>query len=601
MFLKRIATLLLPLFLALLARESCAQVPDAAPPVAEQPTGGIYRRPDLSPAALDLSNLNIAPDKRAALVSQLALLARNYPESKLLNSEWRARALSLALRLSPEDRDCVVANGQLARRTVPKPLETASTLEMVAVEILAMATELVKSAAGKDAPEHVLGLHLLDIAARLNSTNRAMYELHQAEAPLLRWELLVPRKQPRSSLQDEETPDLMLSKSALTLTLFRTVDGQRGVSSKLFTATATKMPNGSKRPMQLYLPSDADRELESAMPDVRTLLQARNSQWPAGWRVEFGPLEATPASQSGAVLGIALVMDSLISGVPLDPKVVPICGLDSKNGKIIKTLDFETLLRLEKNAPAGTVVIVPEQNRDEVYDLLLRQPERWSDILRLSLCTARTLSECCSLSAATRPRLLQQSLDQFNLLTQKVGQTGLTALRQPENLQALEEILNINPNLFSASLLQSAALKKVPSVLSKAGSLKLLRQLGEPVLKAGSKEFPLKTPWLSKLDPSPWSKARTQLDRARSLLNVDSKAYADALTDLAKLYDNLVVNSATNPQIREDLKRRISEGRQRLKEAFVQLKAEVARSSPQLPVPNSEEAPEAKPDALQEF
>ena len=228
-------------------------------------------------------------------------------------------------------------------------------------------------------------------------------------------------------------------------------------------------------------------------------------------------------------------------------------------------MEMSLILKIGREAPAGAMLILAEPDLNEVYDLLLLQPERWADITRVPLCTAHTFSECFALCSADRPKLLQQSLDQFRELTAKVITSGLTSLRDPENEQKLDELLIINPNLLSAKVLQTAAQKRMPTVLSKGGSLRVLQQLGEPMLKAGSKQYPLKVAWTNKLEPSPWASARTRVDRLRPLLYPDAKLYADALSDLAKIYDGMVMNFSTNPQTREDVKRRVAEVRKRLK------------------------------------
>ena len=290
--------------------------------------GGNYRRPDLSSAALDLTNLTISKEQRELLVNRLTLLARNFTDSKLLNKEWRARVLALALRLDPNDRSCIVANGQWARGVVPQPVDSPLKLDAVAVDLLKVATEILKTSPAPASPEHALCLHLLDLATRLDVTNRAVFELFSKDSPQLRWDALVPAKPSRPSLQEEETPDLLLSKTSINLPLYRQQDGRKVVTVRPFAATAQKLPPGQKRPLQVYLPPDSDRELENALPNLRTILKARNPQWPAGWRVDLGPLTASPSAQPGSILGVAVVLESLVTGTQLDPLAIPACGLD---------------------------------------------------------------------------------------------------------------------------------------------------------------------------------------------------------------------------------------------------------------------------------
>src|SRR5687768_5271802 len=76
---------------------------------------GDYRRPNLQAPLFDVAALPLRPEEVEALMQELRLIARNLPDSTAVDHRMRSHALAVALRLQPDDRASVVANGQLAR------------------------------------------------------------------------------------------------------------------------------------------------------------------------------------------------------------------------------------------------------------------------------------------------------------------------------------------------------------------------------------------------------------------------------------------------------------------------------------------------------
>ena len=157
----------------------------------------------------------------------------------------------------------------------------------------------------------------------------------------------------------------------------------------------------------------------------------------------------------------------------------------------------------------------------------------------------------------------------------------------------------MSPNLFSVRVMQIISRKAIPAKLSKIGSLNLLRQLGDPMLNAGTKPYPIKGPWRDKLAATPWSKSRIQIDRLRPMLADEAWASADALSDLGKAYDVLVLNPPVSPQGKDELFKRIAKFRNELRSAYQALKPPPAPEAPgQTPPPPSVEE---RLDAKEEF
>src|ERR1043165_2165549 len=117
MFLRFLLTLLVCGTVA--AQSLRAQAPGT---VDSRDTAVEYRRPDLQAPLFDALTLPLPAQQVEEVMQALLLIARNLPDRDTVNNRLRSHALAVALRLSPDDRSSVVANGQLARGVTPSPL-----------------------------------------------------------------------------------------------------------------------------------------------------------------------------------------------------------------------------------------------------------------------------------------------------------------------------------------------------------------------------------------------------------------------------------------------------------------------------------------------
>ena len=128
---------------------------------------GRYQRPDLTARIFDAAAAKLSPEQTDAIVRDLVLIARNFPDNIRITHRVRSRALAVALRLSPDDRAAVVANGQLARGMVPAPVpcDPPASLGGIAARLRDVAMPMI------EAPENAarqLALLLLDLCTTLD-------------------------------------------------------------------------------------------------------------------------------------------------------------------------------------------------------------------------------------------------------------------------------------------------------------------------------------------------------------------------------------------------------------------------------------------------
>jgi hypothetical protein len=572
-----------------------SQVPDTVMPA---PAPVPFVRPDLSPATWDLSGVTLNEEQQDELVAVLVSLVRDYPKQSAVTMAWKSRLLAIALRLRPEHRNGMIACGQLARGVLPKPLQASPPpLDRPALALLKFATVLLDNASDKASPNYVLGYHLLDAAVQFDKSNRLVQESFSTDAPALKWAALAPKTNSRNSIQEEETPDLRKTSSAIQTFLFADPRGTSQPELQTVMCEASRQPNGGRQSMELLLPKNLDKTTEAALPQIRQLLQLRHAQWPGGWRVDVKEFGIPNTAQAGVPLSLALLLDSMLGGYELEPHTYVACGLESSTGKIVRTFSVETLLKISASLPADAIVIVSEMDMTEVQDLLIVSPERWTEFLAAHWCVARNIGECAALLTNDRPPTLQRNLQDGASLIHRIRQGGLASLRSETTTVALAELLKSYPNDQTATVLEMIALKKFPAQLSLVGALNVLGRLGVPVTHAGSRNYNPSVLWKDKLSATPWNKCKIQIDRLRPLLPPEAKAYADGLVDLAKMYDAMALYPPISNPVRLENERRVRDARVRLRDVYQEFRLKVPKrqtvtaEAPALPVPPAADNP----------
>ena len=594
--------------LLLLRAHLAAQVADVDLP---QPSVPGYNRPDLSAKTWDLGPVTLNEDQQQQLVDVIVSIVRDYPDHPAVTPVWKSRLLAIALRFRPEDRAAVVAAGQLARGVVPQPLhQPAPPLDRMALSLLKFATVLLDNATDKTSTNYILGYHLLDAAVQFDKSNRVVWDSFQTDAPALRWGALVPKGRPRNSVQAEETPDLKLQKTEVQVFLMEALNGLGKPALKTMQANATRSARGPRQALELILPKDIDKAAEEALPQLRNLLRSRTPQWPGGWRVDMEPFGVPASGQPAALLGMTLLLDSLVTGTELSRKTYLACGLDPATGKLVRTLSLDMLMQASANLPEDVILVVPEMDFTAFQDFLLVFPERWTDLVKCRMCVARNLSECIALLSANRPPGLQRSLDAGQAVLNRARQNGIAGLRSEALQQAMADVLRAYPNDLTTKILEAIGLKHLPAQLSKVGAMNILGRFGIPVNRGGSQQFPT-TPWQDKLSATPWAKCRIQIDRLRPQLPIEAKGYADALVDLARIYDNFVLYPPPNEPLRQEAEKRIKAARGRLNQAYQEFRKSLPvtekvtaepPSPPDQPKPPTENPDgEPVPEGMREF
>jgi hypothetical protein len=493
-----------------------------------------YQRPDLDAPLFDTAALDLTGEQIAAILRDLNLIARNFPDTPVVTPRTRSRALGIALRLKPDDRAAVVANGQLARGVRPVPLtcEVTPTPHGTAARLHEAAHPLVHSPSNAT---RQLALLLCDLAIELDP------RLRRRTAPLTY--LVRPDwHDPAPEIPLDAPRTFTLRESSVRILLPALQDGHL----QTFAVTAAAVPSQEKSGLRVQLPAPlleamnhpkTGGELRAAtgqhMTAVRAALRRRHDSWPEGWAVSFNA-DATPAFVPQLFAGIALTLDSLLAGEPLDPRLTIAAGLDA-DGNPQPALPPAELLSAAALADSAALIL-PVTAAGEITDWLLLNPERWPLLFQVTLFTAADLPDLLNLARAARAPRLAQSLAAFDQLAVQLRAAAdpLTEIRKPENVAALREITTWNPRHLSAAVLLSVAVP-APATLSLRGSLAQIDALAAPILSTDRKRYPLHLQ-RGTFEKTDFAKAAEALQAAR-LLHPATRPYVAELLTLAKMLD----------------------------------------------------------------
>lgn len=498
---------------------------------------GDYPRPDLNAPLFDPLQVLLDTSTVAALVRDLDTIARNFPDHPGVNHALRAHALSVALRLHPEDHSCLIANGQLARGVTPAPLTTLPppTPGDVAGRLMRTAREL-QDAAQNDA--QVLARLLYDIAGRLDP-----YLL--PDIMPLTYGATPPWPGPRvDSLAAAAVVELKLRNAGARVLLPGLQDGQL----RILTVQAEAVPSPGHAGIRLSLPAPLQRamqekdrqplreEVQRRADGLRAMLERRHEAWPDGWLVQITVPDASALDLPPLFAGAAIAMDALLSGHPPDPQCILAAGLTA-DGKLAPAMTVEQLLPAAALQQTTRLLILPDEMDGPLSDWLYLTPSQWPLLYHITLHRAPSIGDAMALSRSVRAPKLEQSISRFNEVAARLRSSGnpLAELRRPETTAALEEVVAWHPHHLSASALLSVTTGG-PATLTPGGSLRHIDNLARAALSTDRRRYPLHIP-PPRFKKSEFGEAMDALKAAQRQLHPSVRSYASEVELLAKMLD----------------------------------------------------------------
>lgn len=499
-----------------------AQTADA--PVAYRRTAPLAELAGAAEAAL-------GEDGVEEVVRELVRVARTMPEVPV---ELRSRAVALALTFRPDDREALVADGQLARGVKAGEVKEGFSAAAAAQRLGDAAERILLSDGAGALPA---GAALADVARRLGFAGKGISGVAYGVVP--KWEWLAER----IPVEDQEAGTL----PAVTEAQVRLLVWAGSGDLEVMTATVTARQMAAERvesPVKFQLPpewtkpaqaaADWGSVLEARAAAIRDLLGPRHEPWPRGWMAELGLSKSQPGFESAVFAGAAVAADCVMAGELPDPRCVLALGLD-RGGKLEAVgTPLQVLAACARHKVRH--VVVPSAMISGFTDWLLLNPGEWPRLMEVALHTARTPQDMLALSREERASLLAKADRLFDTTVAPLRgrPDALAALRAPGVVANLEQVAAWHGQHLSAKLLLGVAANKVGGSISVEASLQeidrrsgALKVQPKGALKKGQRG----------LKKTPFGQAWDALNSVRPLVHAEARTYCDEMLELARLLD----------------------------------------------------------------
>ena len=465
------------------------------------------------------------------VVRELVRVARTMPEVPV---EMRSRAVALALTFRPDDREALVADGQLARGVRGAEGAAGGGAAKAARKLGDAAERILLSEAAGALPA---GAALADVARRLGFAGKGISGMVYGMVP--KWEWLAER----NPVEDEEGGALPLVTTAQVRLLAGGGTGElevitATVTARLMAAERVESPVKFQLPPEWTKPAQAAEDwaavLEARAAAIRDLLGPRHEPWPRGWMAELGLSKSQPGYESVVFAGAAVAADCVMAGEVPDPRCVLALGLDRSGALEAVGTPVQVLAACARHKVRH--VVVPAAMVSGFMDWLLLNPGEWTRLMEVALHTARTPADMLALSREERATLLAKADRLFDTTVAPLRgrPDALAVLRTPGVVANLEQVAAWHGQHLSAKLLLGVAANKLGGSISVEASLQeidrrsaALKVQPKGALKKGQRG----------LKKTPFGQAWDALNSVRPLVHAEARTYCDEMLELARLLD----------------------------------------------------------------
>ncbi|HSJ01034.1 MAG: S16 family serine protease [Verrucomicrobium sp.] len=311
-----------------------------------------------------------------------------------------------------------------------------------------------------------------------------------------------------------------------------------GKTSKL-SISALKLEGNSAA--TLAFNQDVGTSMAKALQEVSKYHTLRHGGWPRGQRMEiFFEDKYSPKDGPSAAVACALLLESIIAGVNLDP-TFSVTGDMNADGSVQPI--GGVIAKLRGAAKAGQLLAaIPQKNRTSATDLVVGEGIR--PLLGVQLFSIDTFDEALALARTDRAPDLAKAISSFSSLGDHL-KSNPSALTTPAVKNGLTEILEVAPNHVSARLLLMAAQGMLPKQFSPSGSLDAVNQAVAAVDEAAGTDLTA----TSALDSGKVGAARSRLQRLRGMVDTRVQPLVDAWIAWSGLADLIITRRSATPQL----------------------------------------------------
>ena len=303
-------------------------------------------------------------------------------------------------------------------------------------------------------------------------------------------------------------------------------EGKLAGQASQMNCTATK---GGIDPAVLKFNQDVGKDMDGALNEVKKYMEVRHNDWPKGWVIELSFEDRyQPKDGPSAAVACALMVDSLITGTPLQDKTA-ITGDMTASGMVQPVGGVPDKLRAAA-AKHCTIACIPVKNGRSMADhMLLKGPK---PVTAIQIFTAEKFDDAKKVASTPRDPGVEKAISEFAEIARvlNANPNPASAVQHPKVIERLRSVLASAPNHLSAKLLLELAEGKGSKVLSAAGSLEAINSESEALL-AG-----LRSGKPEKLAKDKLADSLSRLNAIRPRLDKRTAPYADSLLDFGKAF-----------------------------------------------------------------
>ena len=275
--------------------------------------------------------------------------------------------------------------------------------------------------------------------------------------------------------------------------------------------------------------------MQKALQEVARFHAIRHGGWPRATEMQLS-FEDKYGGKDGpsAAVACALLLESVIKGIPLDPAFA-VTGDLNADGSIQPIGGVHAKLRGATNLKCKLLGI-PEKNSVHATDIF--HTEGLKPFLGIQVFAFSKFDDALVIARATKAPEVAAAIADFATLA-KGAAAAPQSLRSPDSMTKLRSILQRVPTHLSAKILLLYATDKLPKTLSPAGTLAEMDQAVGDLQTAIGGDLTAKT----KLDGGQVAKARSGLQRLRPLADARVRPLVDAWVAWGILADKFVKNN----------------------------------------------------------
>lgn len=310
---------------------------------------------------------------------------------------------------------------------------------------------------------------------------------------------------------------------------------QMGLTGDIIATVDGQSRGGGTASVGFYR-KDGDEHMKTAFEEAARAVRMRYPYWqPGRIDISFGD-KFTSHGGASAGTAFALLMLSTLEGFEIDPKCA-VTGDITVDWRVRKVGGVTAKLRgatLDK----CQLACIPTENEQAFIDMALLHGT--SSLYEIQVFSMDTLQQAIAVARKDRASDTAEAIRLFGELQARLARNEKDALKAPETVAALQQIVKLAPNHLSAKAMLAIADGKASKSLSANATLYRLSVLFYPyrVLLAANKP-------LSR-DNLPTHVTQNARKRINELRPIAPKSFVPAINDVAALIDAMD-RAAANP------------------------------------------------------